>query len=198
MSYPYRALLIFGAPGSGKGTQGKVLGGLPGFFHCACGDVFRALDKDSALGKKSAEYASKGQLVPDDLTVDLWKNQIQTWIKQGDYNPEKEVLILDGIPRNVEQAKIMQDLVDVLGVIHLSCPNRDELVERMSKRAIRENRMDDADPEVIWHRIKTYEAETRPILDFYSSDLILDINATQAPLRVLGDITASVDKLLSE
>lgn len=198
MSYPYRALLIFGAPGSGKGTQGKVLGQLPGFFHCACGDVFRALDKDSELGKKSAEYASKGQLVPDELTVDLWKNQIQSWIKQGDYNPETEILILDGIPRNVEQAKIMQDLVDVLGIIHLSCPNRDELVERMSKRAIRENRMDDADPKVIWHRIKTYEAETRPILDFYSSDKVLDIIATQAPLKVLADITSATYNLLNK
>ncbi len=198
MSYPYRALLIFGAPGSGKGTQGQVLGQLPGFFHCACGDVFRALDKNSDLGKKSAEYASKGQLVPDDLTVDLWKNQIQTWIAKEEYNPEKEILILDGIPRNVEQAKIMQGLVDVLGVVHLSCPNRDELVERMSKRAIKQNRMDDADPDVIWHRIKTYEEETRPILEFYNSDIVLDINATQAPLKVLADITVSIHELLNK
>ena len=71
------AILILGAPGSGKGTQGKALGMVPRFFHCACGDVFRSLDTRTELGKKFVEYSSKGQLVPDELTIELWKAQIE-------------------------------------------------------------------------------------------------------------------------
>ena len=72
----YRTYLIFGAPGSGKGTQGKILGAIPRFYHCACGDVFRALDTRTELGQAFIEYSSRGQLVPDDLTVKLWKARI--------------------------------------------------------------------------------------------------------------------------
>jgi adenylate kinase len=73
------AILILGAPGSGKGTQGVTLGNLPKFFHCACGDVFRSLDTRTELGQKFVEYSSKGHLVPDEFTIDLWKAQIDNW-----------------------------------------------------------------------------------------------------------------------
>ena len=67
----YETYLIIGAPGSGKGTQGKILGAIPRFFHCACGDVFRSLDTRTELGQAFLEYSSKGQLVPDEITVQL-------------------------------------------------------------------------------------------------------------------------------
>ena len=69
----YRSILLFGAPGAGKGTQGKVLGMIPHFFHCACGDVFRKLRADSPLGRVFIKYSSRGQLVPDNQTVKLWR-----------------------------------------------------------------------------------------------------------------------------
>ena len=69
----YRTILLFGAPGSGKGTQGKILGSVPNFFHCACGDVFRSLKADSAIGQVFIEYSSRGELVPDGPTIDLWR-----------------------------------------------------------------------------------------------------------------------------
>src|SRR5215472_2929484 len=72
----YRTYLLFGAPGSGKGTQGKALGTVPRFYHCACGDVFRSIDTRTKLGKAFLEYSSKGQLVPDDITVELWREAI--------------------------------------------------------------------------------------------------------------------------
>ena len=72
MASKYKSILLFGAPGSGKGTQGKILGTIPGFFHCACGDVFRAVDVRSDFGKAFLDYSSRGQLVPDDLV-----NQIE-------------------------------------------------------------------------------------------------------------------------
>ena len=60
----YRTILLFGAPGSGKGTQGKILGSIPGFFHCACGDVFRSLDLKTEIGQAFLAYSSRGELVP--------------------------------------------------------------------------------------------------------------------------------------
>src|ERR1700741_713005 len=72
----YRTYLLFGAPGSGKGTQGKALGSVPRFFHCACGDVFRSIDTRTKLGQAFLEHSSKGELVPDEVTVELWKAQI--------------------------------------------------------------------------------------------------------------------------
>ena len=74
----YRIYLIFGASGSGKGTQGRTLGTLPCFFHCACGDVFRSIDTRTSLGKAFHEYSSKGQLVPDEITVELCGCEFRT------------------------------------------------------------------------------------------------------------------------
>src|SRR5690242_11292693 len=73
----YKSVLLFGAPGSGKGTQGKIIGTIPGFFHTACGDIFRSLDLNSEMGRVFWEYSSTGQLVPDEFTVKLWKQYIR-------------------------------------------------------------------------------------------------------------------------
>ena len=188
------AILILGAPGAGKGTQGKVLGTIPRFFHCACGDVFRSLDTRTDLGQKFVHYSSRGELVPDELTIELWQAQIKNWADAHLYHPDADTLVLDGIPRNVRQAEILEEHVDVQQIFHLSCPNREELARRMRKRALRENRMDDASDDVIENRIKTYEAETKPILDFYPNEIRTDINAAQQPANVLKDI---LDKYLS-
>jgi adenylate kinase len=184
----YKTFLLFGAPGSGKGTQGQVLGKLPGFFHCACGDVFRALDLNSELGKAFLNYSSKGELVPDELTVQLWQNQIDVNVKTKRFDPEHTYLVLDGIPRNVSQAKLMADKLDVLRVFHLTCPDRKKLYERLKRRALKDNRIDDANEEVIKKRLDVYEKESRPVLDFYGPDRVTKIDATHTPVKVLDDI----------
>ena len=186
------ALIFLGAPGSGKGTQGKVMGSIPRFFHCACGDVFRSLDTRTALGKQFVHYSSRGELVPDELTIQLWKAQIDNLADTHLYKPDIDILILDGIPRNVEQARILDKYLEVLQVFHLSCPNRDELARRMRKRALKDNRIDDASDRVIDQRIATYEAETKPILEFYPEDRVTTIDATQAPIQVLSEIISKV------
>src|ERR1700749_1498330 len=101
----YKSILLFGAPGSGKGTQGKILGSIPGFYHSATGDIFRTLDLQSEIGRTFWEYASKGKLVPDELTVRVWKQFIHGHELINQFHPETEFLILDGIPRNLTQAK---------------------------------------------------------------------------------------------
>ncbi|MDI1311693.1 nucleoside monophosphate kinase [Prosthecobacter sp.] len=190
-----RAFLILGAPGSGKGTQGKVLGSIPRFHHLACGDVFRSLDTRTTIGQKFVEYSSRGELVPDDVTVELWHENLKQRIDSHQFKPEIDFLVLDGIPRNVEQAKFMEPHIEVLKVFHLSCPDRTELARRLRKRALKDNRFDDANETVIQNRFATYEAETKPILDYYAGDRILDIDASQAPAKVLYDIIGGVMQL---
>ncbi len=188
----FRTLLILGAPGSGKGTQGVVLGRVPRFHHLACGDVFRTLDTRTPLGQKFVEYSSRGELVPDDITVQLWHINVKDRVESHQFKPEIDFLVLDGIPRNVEQARHMKPYIEVLQVFHLSCPDRTELARRLRKRALKDNRFDDASEAVIQKRFATYEAETKPILDYYTKDLVTDIDASQSPAKVLFDILAKV------
>lgn len=184
----YKTFLLFGAPGSGKGTQGQVIGKIPGFFHCACGDVFRSLDLNSDLGKAFLKYSSKGDLVPDELTIQLWQNQIDVNVKTKRFDPEHTFLVLDGIPRNENQAKLLADKLNVIKVFHLTCPDRKKLFERLKRRALKDNRIDDANEEVIKKRLEVYEKESWPVLDFYGPEQVVKIDATQTPVKVLDDV----------
>jgi adenylate kinase len=190
-----RTILLFGAPGSGKGTQGKILGTIPNFYHCACGDVFRNLNADSRLGRVFLEYSSRGELVPDEATVDLWRNNIQANTMLGRFNPERDTVVLDGIPRNAAQAQMLQGTLDVRALLHLTCPDMNKMVERLQRRALRDNRLDDANLDVIRNRLQVYDHETKPVLDFYGPDIVHSIDATQTPVEVLRDILRVIAKL---
>lgn len=192
MSPKYRTYLIFGAPGSGKGTQGKTLGNVPRFFHCACGDVFRSIDTRTPLGRAFIDYSSRGELVPDEVTVELWRVRIQQCVEAHQFKPDIDFLVLDGIPRNIRQAELMKPIIDVRKVFHLSCPDRSKLVTRLKKRAIKDNRLDDANEEVIRHRLETYECESKPLLDYYGKDMTVLIDATEPPVIVLSKILSHI------
>jgi adenylate kinase len=194
----YRTFILFGAPGSGKGTQGKTLGSIPRFYHCPCGDVFRSIDTRTKVGQAFLKYSSKGQLVPDDITVELWKAAIAAAVDAHKFKPDIDVLVLDGIPRNVGQAEIMKEMIDVEKVFHLSCPNREALFQRLKKRALKDNRLDDANEQVIQKRLETYEKESKPVLGFYPKECITVIDATQPPAKVLFDILASINGVKHE
>jgi len=184
----YRSILLFGAPGAGKGTQGKVLGAIPNFFHCACGDVFRNLRADSPLGKVFIQYSSRGQLVPDEQTIQLWRQFIEDSTQIGRFHPKQDTLVLDGIPRNVQQAKILRNTLNVTAVFLLKSADEDQLIQRIQRRAIKENRLDDANLNIIRDRLHVYEQETKPVLKFYGRHLVHRINADQTPAKVLSDI----------
>lgn len=186
----YQTILLFGAPGCGKGTQGKILGQIPGFFFLSCGDVFRALDHRSKLGHVFLEYSSKGELVPDEFTVKLWQNHVDGMVQAKRFAPDCDTLVLDGIPRSVNQAKIMADRLNVSKVFHLDCPSRAKLLDRLKRRALKDNRLDDVNEETIRHRISVYEAETYPVLKLYSKEIVVPIDGTRTPLEVTRAILA--------
>ena len=197
MSTRYPSILLFGPPGVGKGTQGQILGSIPGFFHLATGDMFRSLDKESEIGMEFTRYSSQGLLVPDFLTVRLWLQHVEQLIARELYNPEVDVLLLDGIPRSVPQAESMKEYIDPRMIIHLVCEDLSEMVRRMQKRATEQGRPDDADESVIRKRFEVYSEQTAPVLACYDDSIISDIDAlgTQAEvlLRVLSAVLPRIN-----
>lgn len=192
MPEPLKTTLLFGLPGVGKGTQGELLGAIPGFVHLATGDMFRGLDRDSELGQEFIKYSTQGLLVPDELTCRLWRQYVQGLIDTNQYRPDSDLLLLDGIPRSVKQAKILEEHINVLCIIHLVCQDTDALVARMKKRAQQQGRPDDADEEVIRRRIKVYHDETKPVLDHYDSSKIVEIDAVGLPGEILQNILNAI------
>jgi adenylate kinase len=188
----YSAFILFGAPGCGKGTQGRALGALPGFFHCSCGDVFRSISPASTLGKLVSEYTGRGELVPDSITVELWKSHIYNRIQHRLFCPDNDKLLLDGIPRNVAQAVLLDDFIQVKALFNLRCPDHFQLTARLRKRAMRENRLDDASQEVIQHRLEVYEITSRPLLEFFGPKLVHHIDSQQCPEAVLYELLEKI------
>ena len=192
----FKTILLFGAPGSGKGTQGHILGSIPGLVHVACGEIFRDLRVGTPLGRVFLDYSSRGALVPDDFTVQLWREHIEGLVRLGRYDPQTDLLILDGIPRNVAQARLMDESIDVKRLYYLDCEDREKMYLRLKRRALHENRLDDASDATIQSRLYVYEAETAPVLDYYPAEKVLRVDTGRTPIEVLADILADARTLL--
>ena len=114
-------------------------------------------------------------------------------VQAGRYKPDIDFLVLDGIPRNVNQAKILGETLDVRRVFHLTCSDKMKIYERLKRRALKDSRLDDINEEVIKRRLQTYEEESKPILDFYGPKQITHVNADQWPYQVLRDILNDIE-----
>jgi adenylate kinase len=173
-----------------------MLGAIPGFFHLATGDMFRSLDKESEIGLEFTRYSSQGLLVPDFLTVRLWKQHVEQLTSRELYNPSQDTLLLDGIPRSEPQAEMMAEYIDPFMIIHLVCEDIDEMVRRMQKRATEQGRPDDADESIIRKRFEVYREQTAPVLAYYNDEIIANIDAlgTQAEvlLRILSKVVPAL------
>jgi adenylate kinase len=191
----YRTILMFGAPGSGKGTHGKILGAIPSFIHCSCGEVFRSLSPETPLGKIFVEYSSRGQLVPDEPTIELWQRYAHGLTASARFHPKRDTLVLDGIPRNVHQAEMLDDFLNVVAVFYMCSANFENLVARLQRRALKDNRLDDANLDVIRARLKTYERETKPVLNYYGKKIVHLINTDGTPPQTFSKILRHVVKL---
>ena len=171
-------LIFLGPPGAGKGTQAKALSGMCNVPHISTGDILRAAVKaQTELGKKAEGFMSAGELVPDDLILDLIRERLgQEDTATG--------WLLDGFPRNVEQAQFLNKLLDEIGqscdvVVNLEVPD-DELVTRMLSRG----RADDKE-EVIRNRLVVYREQTEPLIDLYKgSGHLKSVNGNQEMAKV--------------
>ena len=158
-------IILFGPPGAGKGTQSAKLIDKYNLTHISTGDLFRKhLKEGTPLGKLAQEFMSKGNLVPDEIVIDMVEDKIKS-------SGKIEGIIFDGFPRTVPQAEALDKLLAKLGapikvLVELSVPE-DELKKRLAERANKENRPDDAKPEVINNRIKVYKDETVAVAGYY-------------------------------
>jgi adenylate kinase len=158
-------IILFGPPGAGKGTQSAKLIEKYSLTHISTGDLFRKhLKEGTPLGKLAQDYMTKGNLVPDQVVIDMVDDKIKA---SGEING----IIFDGFPRTTPQAEALDRLLTsknspIKVLIELVVPE-DELKKRLAERAVKENRPDDAKPEVIANRISVYKAETLSVADYY-------------------------------
>jgi adenylate kinase len=185
-----RAFLLFGYPGSGKGTQGRILSALPGFHHIAMGDILRALSAANPLYERVHTYLRRGDLVPDDLVMDLFFNHIASLTP----TPE-DYLIVDGVPRNARQVELLNGKIQVIKVFKLSVYDERVVIERLRKRARDQNRPDDASDAVIQHRLAVYREETESCIRAYPGTILTRIQANQPIFDVHLDIIHAIGKM---
>jgi adenylate kinase len=192
----YKAVLLFGPPGSGKGTWGKILNQIPGFYHFSTGEMFRLLDVDSDLGRRIIETMRHGELVPDEITFDLWQQHLHNATLIGRFHPPKDILVLDGFPRTPHQAEMLNAVAEVKTILQLDCADRGILIERLHRRAILEARLDDANVAVIRHRFEVYDTATEMTLRNFSRQLIETIDVAAPPVRILSAIGEALARRL--
>ncbi len=159
-------IVLFGPPGSGKGTQSAHLVEKYGLIHLSTGDLLRKeMKAGTALGKEAKSLIEQGKLVPDAVVVGMIASALEA-------NLEAPGFLFDGFPRTVAQAEALDELLTKqnsdIGVVLFLEVNQEELIQRLIGRAKSSGRLDDADPEVQRNRQKVYQNETLPVADYYA------------------------------
>lgn len=187
-------IVIFGAPGSGKGTQSDLLIEKYGLGHISTGDVLRSeIKKGTELGKTAASYIDKGQLIPDALMVDILASVYDS------FGTDHPGVIFDGFPRTIPQAEALKKMLEERGhriaaMIELDVPE-EELMTRLIKRGQESGRSDD-NAETIKKRLDVYHNQTSPLIEWYEKEGIRHhINGLGALDRISGDIQQVIDQL---
>jgi adenylate kinase len=192
---PMINLILFGPPGAGKGTQSAKIIEKYSLTHISTGDLFRKhLKEGTPLGKLAQDYMSKGNLVPDQVVIDMVDDKIKT---SGNISG----IIFDGFPRTIPQAEALDKLLNgkkapINAFIELLVPE-DELRTRLASRAVKENRPDDAKPEVIENRIRVYNTETAVVADYYKKHKkYSSVVGVGAENQIFDNICREIDKTL--
>ena len=185
-----RAILLFGYPGSGKGTQGQILSALPGFDNVAMGDILRGLTAAHALYEAIQRHVRQGNLVPDELVMDLFARHIEPLGKGPN-----DLLVVDGIPRNRRQVDLLRGLVDVIKIFKLSVYDEQIVIDRIRQRARAQNRPDDGSDQVIKHRMEVYRNETESCITAFPGSILTRIQANQPVFDVHLDIISALGKM---
>lgn len=189
------AILLFGMPGVGKGTQGTLLGTIHGVRHVSTGAIFRSLSRDSEDGREVFRRIDHGELVPDEIAIRIWRHWVDEQIAANQFSPANEVLLLDGLPRSRRQCELLEGHIDPLCVIHLECERIDPLVERLLQR--NEGRADDGDEAIIRRRFEIYRETTHPVLAYYPKSKVFSIDPIGTVMQVKKRILEVVVPLLN-
>ena len=186
-------IVIFGAPGSGKGTQSERIVEKYGINHISTGDVLRAEIKNGTeLGKTAKGYIDQGQLIPDELMIDILASVFDSF-------KDSKGVIFDGFPRTIAQAEALKKMLaergqDVTVMVDLEVPE-DELMTRLIKRGKDSGRADDNE-ETIKKRLHVFHSQTAPLIDWYKNEKKYQhINGLGTMDGIFADICEAVDKL---
>ena len=187
-------IVIFGAPGSGKGTQSELMIKKYGFGHISTGDVLRKEIKNKTqLGNTAQQYIDKGQLIPDELMIDILANVYDSFGK------DHKGIIFDGFPRTIPQAEALKVMLDKRGhkiaaMIELDVPES-ELMTRLIKRGQESGRSDD-NAETIKKRLDVYHNQTAPLIEWYTKEnLHYHIDGLGERDRIFADISNVIDSV---
>lgn len=197
-SIPFASVLLFGPPGSGKGTVGKYLSEIGQHFHFSSGEMLRRLSRTTEHGKLFYSYSDKGLLVPDEMMMEVCQCYFNGLIATHQFNPATNYMIIDGIPRTITQADILKNITDIKKVVVLDIADMDILIQRLKKRAVIEGRQDDAKDDVLSRRIEVYKEQTEQVLATFDKDKVVVINADQPKYLVARDVMSATGQMLSE
>lgn len=192
--HKYQAVLFLGSPGSGKGTQTRALGCLPNFYTFSTGEVLRNLEPSSDPGRRVHDSLSRGDLVADEVVLEVWRSHMQRQIDKGEFVLNRDTLLLDAYPRDRAQAELLHPHVDFRLVIHLHAEDEEEMKRRLRRRNARP---DDRDDRVIDHRFEVYHHRTEPLLEHFDRNQIASVDAAQLPLEVLREVTEKLSRVIS-
>lgn len=189
------AIVLFGKPGAGKGTQAEFLKEKYNLTHISTGDVFRFNIKNGTdLGVLAQQYISKGELVPDSVTIDMLAAEVEN-------NMSSAGFLFDGFPRTIAQAEALEQLLNeknikFVGTIGIDA-NDDILVERILERGKTSGRADDQDENKIRNRYTEYNEKTAPLIDFYTKEgKYSAVDGIGAIEEVTARLNAVIDGLL--
>lgn len=186
-------LILFGPPGSGKGTQAANLVDHYNLLHISTGDLFRyEMGNDTPLGLKAKEYISKGELVPDEVTIGMLKNKVNS-------SPDAKGYIFDGFPRTIPQAEALDSFLteknSSISLLVALDVDDDEIVKRLLNRGLTSGRADDNDEEIIRNRIEVYNNETAQVYDYYAvSNKSVKVQGTGSIEEIFNRLKTEVDK----
>lgn len=185
-------LILFGPPGSGKGTQAVKLVEKYNLLHISTGDLFRyEMSNNTPLGLEAKSYMEKGQLVPDSVTIGMLKNKVEA-------HPEVRGFIFDGFPRTIPQAEALDEFLEqkhsrISALLALTVDN-DEIVKRILNRGKTSGRPDDNDEAIIRNRIAVYNKETAQVFDYYDAiDKSHSIDGIGSIEDIFGRLCSIVD-----
>lgn len=188
-------LILFGPPGSGKGTQAAKLAQEFNLLHISTGDLFRSeLKNETPLGVEARKYMDKGELVPDEVTIGMLSNKLD------EYAGKVNGFIFDGFPRTQPQAEALDKLLDLKNtgislVLALDVPE-DEIVHRIIERSKTSDRADDRDPDIIRNRFRVYLKETAQVADHYKkSNQVVSLNGVGTVDEIFSALKSEVNKV---